>query len=384
MGRSLLKVLLLAAVVVLPVEAVSGVAVLMLQRAGLIWTPPDLEGYDRFLASRDPLLGWPDPAASSEGELASDGTRRDPGFPEPEEAPACVAVFGDSFTWGDEVGAGESYPAALGRSLGCRVANFGVPGYGTDQALLRYRDRVRSDAPVVVLGHYSGDIIRNVNRYRGFLTNTGFGMKPRFRIGSEGELELIPPADLSARQMRELGEHPEWLPHEFFFPGGEAGIVRRKLPFTATAISVLGHYRLQARLNGVPSYQAFYAPDHPSRALEVTAGIARAFAQTARARGQHPILVLVPDEKDLIQAQSGLPLPYEPLIERAEAAGIEVVDGARAALAALDGRAPCALYTRCGGAHFNPEGYAVLAQGLRSPIEGVLPIDAPDRRDATL
>lgn len=373
MRRTVLKILLLAFIVVVPIEVLSFAACMMLQRAGLMWTPPDLDGYEAFFEARDPLLGWPSPTTPLEAPFAADRTRADPGFPNVEEAPPCAATFGDSFTWGDEVGPAESYAAVLGRELGCRVANFGTPGHGTDQALLRFRDRAGSTAPVVVLGHYSGDIIRNVNRYRGFLATSGggYGAKPRFLVGRDG-LELIPLPELSKQDLAELGDRPDLVPHEFFFPGGESGIPQMRFPYTLSALSVLGHYRIQARLRGVPSYADFYSETHSSGALGVTLGVVREFARVALERGQHPILILIPDEKDLIEAKAGRALPYQPLTDAARASGIEVVDGAEAALEVLGEREPCAIYTRCGGAHFNPEGYAMIAHALRPRVEEAL------------
>jgi hypothetical protein len=362
---------MLMVVILVPIELVSLVAGLLLQRVGLVWSPEDVDGYEAYLESRDPLLGWPNPSRFGTGAFAADGTRLDSGFPDLAQATPCVAVFGDSFTWGDEVGPTENYPAVLGQQLGCRVANFGTPGYGTDQAFLRYRDRVATQAPVVILGHYSEDIIRNVNRYRGFLSNNGYGLKPRFLLRDE-ELELLPIPDLSAEEFADLGAHPEWIPEDFFVPGGDAGIVRMGFPFIWTALSAMGHYRMQARMRGVPSYAAFYDADHPSGALEVTAAIMLDFVRVARSRGQTPVLVVIPDEKDLIELRAGRPLPYAPLVERIRAAGVEVPDVAEAALAVLGDREPCALYTRCGGAHFNPEGYAMLAGSLRPSIEAGL------------
>jgi lysophospholipase L1-like esterase len=48
-----------------------------------------------------------------------------------------VLAAGDSFTFGDEVGDADTWPANLERRLGVRVLNAGVPGYGFDQAVLR-------------------------------------------------------------------------------------------------------------------------------------------------------------------------------------------------------------------------------------------------------
>jgi hypothetical protein len=65
-----------------------------------------------------------------------------------------VAVFGDSFAFGSEAADDDTYAAVLGRELPrAEVMNFGVPGYGPDQMLLRFREEGAAFHPdVVVLG----------------------------------------------------------------------------------------------------------------------------------------------------------------------------------------------------------------------------------------
>ena len=190
MPRTALKVGLLVLLMLAPLELSSWIAGRVLAPRGVVYLPPEAEGFDAYLARRDPLLGWPPPAARGGPIHDEHGARR---APDEAPGPPCMAVFGDSFTFGDEVAPDETYAHALGERLRCRVANYGVGGYGTDQAYLRYRERFEEPADVVLLAHYSENIIRNVNRYRGFLTGGGFGWKPRFRLddGSSLELSLI-------------------------------------------------------------------------------------------------------------------------------------------------------------------------------------------------
>jgi hypothetical protein len=346
----------------LPIELASAVAGRVLAARGLFYVTPSLDAYSDYLAQRDPLLGWPRPAAFGQQEYDATGSRLIPRFPDPARAPSCGATFGDSFTWGDEVSPEHSYPNVLSDLLGCRVANYGVPGYGTDQAYLRFRDRTPRDAArVVVLGHWSEDVIRNVNRYRGFLAGNALGFKPRFIAGADGDLELLPMPDLGAAQIAQLAEHPELLPHEYFFPGGPSGVARLEFPYTLAIARLFGHYRMRAWMHDEPSYAQFYAADHASGALDVTVAVLRAFVRDARGRSQEPVVVLIPDEKDLRFAREGRALPYQPLADALRAQGIEHPDVAGGMLRRLDGRDPCDLFTRCGRGHFNPEGYAELA-----------------------
>jgi hypothetical protein len=147
----------------------------------------------------DAELGWcvrPDSGRAAGdvhvGSLGARGTRR---YGEhPPSGIVRLACFGDSFTFGDEVKDAWTFEALL-EALDPRVQalNFGVPAYGTDQALLRFRREGLHGARVAVLGLLLENIGRNVNRYRALWTprtETPLA-KPRFVLVA-GRLELVP------------------------------------------------------------------------------------------------------------------------------------------------------------------------------------------------
>lgn len=77
------------------------------------------------------------PAAKWHGKqvtIGADGLREN-GQPQPEGAP--ILTLGDSFTFGLLVADDETWPACLERETGQPVANAGVSGYGTAQAVRR-------------------------------------------------------------------------------------------------------------------------------------------------------------------------------------------------------------------------------------------------------
>ena len=351
----------LALLLALFVETSSYLAGRVLAGRGFVYRAesPTQADYERYLADRDPLVGWPGRRALDSEALDASGSRLVPRFPDPDER-SCVALFGDSFTFGDEVAHEHAYGNVLSGLLGCRVANYGMGGYGTDQAYLRFRDVIRDRAPVVVLGHYSSNVVRNVNRLRAFLGGPPLRFKPRFVLDPTGELELVPLADLA-----ELGRLPELLAHDYFRPGGGAGTVELRFPYTLSVGRVLGHYRLRSWLRAGPSYSAFYDPEHPSGALQVTSAIIRAFVRDARDRAQTPIVILIPDVKDLIERRARRPASYRPLEDSLAQSGIETPGVARRLLAAIGDRRPGTLYVRGRrGGHFTPEGNALLARIL--------------------
>jgi len=181
------------------------------------------------LRNFSPRYGWGNlPGACNEGgfrlAINSVGAR---GAREVEPAPPAgrlrVLCFGESFTYGTEVADGEDWPAQL-EALEPRleVLNFGVGAWGTDQALLRFRDVAPTLEPdVVILGLLLENICRNVNRFRQ-MYQPGDALalgKPRFRLVG-GELELVPLPyaseiefleDAVAGKLREtLGAHEWW------------------------------------------------------------------------------------------------------------------------------------------------------------------------------
>lgn len=342
------------------VELSAFAAAKLLSRRGLLYVPPDLAEFDEYMNNRDPELGWPGKRALETGQYDARGSRIVPAFPNPK-GKACVAVFGDSFTFGDEVAAGDSYPNVLASRLGCRVDNFGVSGYGTDQATLRY-ELLEPEAPIVVLGHMSENIIRNVNQNRGFMASNTFGLKPRFLLRGD-ELELLPLPSLTKDQYASLeNDAANVLPHDYFAPGGPSGLANLRFPYTLSVLGATRHYRFLARLRGEPSYAEFYRSDHASGALRTTAAIIERFVTTARARGQKPLVLIIPDVKDLEWLRDHGELTYQSLVDLLVARKLPFVSATEPLNAYLGDRDPCDIYFSCGGSHFRPEGYRELAK----------------------
>ncbi len=151
----------------------------------------------------DPDLGWshiPDvvgrlvtPEFDVEMRINSIGLRDREFATEKAAGVRRVALFGDSFVegWGVPIEAAVSrqLEACLHREGALvEVANFGVAGYGTDQALLLFEQQdLRFGADEVVLFFYGNDLWNNASR-RGIGAERGF--KPYFRVRGSGQLAL--------------------------------------------------------------------------------------------------------------------------------------------------------------------------------------------------
>lgn len=367
----LIAVLLLAVVV----EAISFVAARILLPTGLLVERQQIDGYEEYMKTRDPVLGWPSPEYFGNKDFDISGSRMIPAFPD-ESLESCAALYGDSFTWGDEVEAADAYGNVLAEMLGCRVANYGVGGYGTDQAAIRYMQVIEDNAQIVVLGHFSDNIIRNVNQLRDFVAGGRFGFKPRF-ILENGNLRQVPLPELSAGEYSEVVNRArELLPHEYFQPGslGAAGIMQ--FPYTRAVVNTAFHYRMVSALMGIrPTYAPFYRPDHPSGALDVTVELLVEVDAIAQGRGQRFVVLLIPDLYDLRATRAGKSVSYAPLKDALYDAGIELIDSAEYFGANYQGESFCALFVSCGASHFNAAGYRLLAESV---YQAIIQHESPD------
>ena len=153
------------------------------------------------------------------GELDSLGSRRNTFFPN-VTARACVSTYGNSFTYSSEVDLLDAWPNQLARILGCRVNNFGVGSYGTDQALLRFYQNTFDRPSIAILAHSSIYITRNINEF-GYLRtgNQPFDFKPRFLPVGNGNFKLKPIRDFVGLDYRDVYNNPDkYFPDDYFLP----------------------------------------------------------------------------------------------------------------------------------------------------------------------
>ena len=92
--------------------------------------------------------------------------------------------MGDSFTYGDEVSDGQTWPAQLRLLTGRRVLNGGVSGYGFDQIVLRAEQLAARYRPTTIVVAFIADDIRRTEMSRMWSAD-----KPYFVI-EDGRLAL--------------------------------------------------------------------------------------------------------------------------------------------------------------------------------------------------
>ncbi len=117
----------------------------------------------------------------------------------PDSGTLRIAIFGDSFSHGDGVIYSDSWGNQLEQELRSQgieaeVLNFGVGGYGMDQAFLRYLNRgVEFHPDIVIFGFSIENTLRNLYLFRYFYKKglTGIPLsKPRFILNGN-ELSLV-------------------------------------------------------------------------------------------------------------------------------------------------------------------------------------------------
>ncbi len=328
----------------------------------------DQRDYASYRRERHPTLGWPRPSDPDELHFEA---RAIPSYPTP--GGECVATFGDSFTYGDEVEDNEAWSNVLSRSLQCRVANYGVSGYGTDQAYLLFRDLRLNTPRVSILGFLPHNAMRNVNQNRYFITggNT-YGLKPRFTLtGDGGGLTHIPIPDLGYDDFVDSFAKPEaYLAHETFTPSSEYGPIVLSFPYSRAFIKYVMSERVRMYIGGWPGWRGFVSEGHSSHALEVTAGIFDLFARTAQSRNQTALVLMFPTARSYDAFLSKGEIAYQPLLDRLESIGVSVLDLHDPIREYLGDRRICHLLTdvaSCSG-HFNAEGNELVAAAVYTKI----------------
>ncbi|MBK6940761.1 MAG: hypothetical protein IPH13_11260 [Planctomycetes bacterium] len=308
-----------------------------------------LRRFEAWLAGRGELvgamrhdaeLGWAPPRSGGEGEFRYDerGARVAPTAG--ESGQRRVFVFGDSFVHGDEVAAADTFPEQVARLTGWVVSNFGVSGFGLDQALLRAR---------VVLAEHAADevwlcfvpatALRVVNLYGPVLRHDDatISFKPRFRFDDDGSVRLI----------RNPAADPSVVPRLLADADGFAESVGRFETFVARwpqAYAKRGSHWSHAfatsrilltRFERGERFPDEWLDDPESEVSRLLVALIATCAADVAARGARFRLVVLPDGRSLRRraARDGHAY-WDGLVSRLRERGIDVLDPTETLLAA--------------------------------------------------
>ena len=350
-----------------------------------------LEGYqvgarEVLAADRDALavfddqLGWrPNPRLSNEvSKINALGLRSGREYEARAAAGTLrVAAFGDSFVYGHEVAMADAWPTLVeAGDPTIEVLNFGVTGYGPDQAYLRFSAEAAAVHPdVVVWGVSPWNLRRLVNVFRPFLTKAPeFAVKPRYHLGTDG-LTFVPQPVATLDAVQHFVEHPDDLrligEHDYFYdawvfenPVHDWSASARLL--TAVTIKIHRRFVSSDRILVGPRDEAVFNVE--SEAFGILEELMRRVATEAKALGATPAIMVIPDRFSLERLRRGVPPAESPLLEACNAAELVCWDVADAFAGSAD--APLDGWFSPGG-HYSPEGNAMVAAWVTARLEAL-------------
>lgn len=348
-------------------EAISSYTIYNIPRAAkLFYSPPSIDPsqFQSYLKVRDPILGWP--RLDGEGPFRFDslGARPDPTFPDVKNP--CISVYGDSFAYGEEVDHEEAWAHQLSQQLSCRVANYGVPGYGTDQAFLRFQKNTHDTAPLIILGIYQENILRIVNQYRYLLSKGDFlSFKPRFILEND-TLQLISIPVMPESNLESLLSNPgKVFENEWFLPGSDSGPASIRFPYSFSVAKSLLSQRVQNGLLGKPNWLEFYSETHPSGAYPLLVKIISSFSEEVHRRHSKFKVIIFPSTAGYQYRERTGENPTKHLSDTLTSMNIDFIDLSSEFPSSLRGDAYCDLLTNqgryCSG-HYNANGNRMVSK----------------------
>ncbi len=281
-----------------------------------------------------------------------------------------IAAFGDSFAHGDEVKNPDTWEEKLDTlDPKLETLNFGVPGYGLDQAYLRYKEQgVLFNPHIVIIGFMSDDIHRSVSVFKPFYyPTTGIPLaKPRFALENDKLLFLRNPMsqledykrllENERLVLRELGEY------DFYF----------RTEYRASPLDLSYLYRFWQILRrqfferfdaGSVYYGGRYK--ETSEAFLVTTQLFDAFYEEALKNGSLPLIVIFPNRPDLYRDKKNKVSDYAPLLKYLASKGYRTLNALDGFKKFGEGHSVDDYFNTGGqGGHYGPLGNEVVARFL--------------------
>ena len=283
----------------------------------------------------DPDLGWRYRTAyvSKQDTINRQGLRASHEYTAlPSQGMTRVAAFGDSFVYGNEVGNDAAWSAQVEKKFPeFEVLNYGVGGYGTDQAYLRYLKEGNELAPdVVLVGFTPIDLGRVVNVYRRFMTTAEWPLfKPRFVLSANEELRLLPSPVrdsvayarylVNPQAVRQIGRDDLWYePLVYDNPLYDLSASVR----LASALWI----RLRRRYFGSERLMTGKVFSTESTAFKIQVRLLERFVATIDSMDAVPLVVVFPDRISIESDAAGGSTVYEPLVRTLRRDGVAMLD----------------------------------------------------------
>ena len=334
---------------------------LILIKYSVIYDPKVSQNYEVYLKKRHDILGW-DTSSGNDNKRFIDkyGARID--YSSFNLSHYCIDVYGDSFTYGYWEPQ-KAWASILSELVKCRVRNFGVGGFGSDQAYIKFLNN-KNHSEIVFLNHLSENIIRNVNQYRNFIYPSDvYKFKPRF-ILQDNKLNLISIPKITEQNISDFLLNPhKYLNHEYFIPNGPSGVQYWKFPYTLNVFKSFNHWQIKQKIKRVDAkYSKFYNLNHPSEAIQITYRILIDFYQTSKLKGLKPIITVFPTCRDLMYYSKNKQVPYKNLIDMLEKENLNYIDFSNV-LIEKSKKDFDKYYEECSG-HYNSQGELIIAETI--------------------
>jgi hypothetical protein len=143
---------------------------------------------DSPVSSDNAVLGWGYYDQDLGWDSHKSGKRNGPNL-----RTVCGAAFGDSLTHGDEVKDEEVWPFLISTYMNCEIENFGVGGYGQDQAYLKYV-KYKPAGKLIVIAIFQEMLRRNfAASWRFYASLPNSLPKPLFHLDGASRLSLEQP-----------------------------------------------------------------------------------------------------------------------------------------------------------------------------------------------
>ncbi len=285
--------------------------------------------------------------------------------PSPPDGVLRIALFGDSHTHGDDIAYEQSWGYRLEELLaetgaGAEVLNFGVGGYGMDQAYLRWQiDGARYRPDVVVFGLAPSNIARNLNVFRSLLvhrTNIPFS-KPRFVLEGD-ELRLINSPTLPIEGILPTLEDfagSTLRPYEFFYTEDYADRW-----WLHSVLLNVGAKAIRRRLVGETTVACRGIDEEPAR---TASAIVDAFASEVAASGARFFVAHLPHRKDMRGYHAAGRFCYDDLLRRLDE---------RHSLIRMESYFTDPDFERYLAGHYSAEGNELIARAVAEQIGPML------------
>ena len=321
----------------------------------------------------DPHLGW---VVQPNVDLGSYITNADAVRSQKEVTPSIPVdrfrwgTFGDSFTFGDEVDNTETWQSQTELiNPEFEFLNFGVGGYSIDQAYLRYQKQSKIfDFSGVIIGVQSRDIFEVANTFRPFSlpeTSAPF-TKPRYVIES-GNLILLENPLPDRKSYLNLLSHPAIALDAV---GKRDYYYQRK--YKDGPYDFLNSVRLYKILADEIDIRIFDRGilreakyDKNSETYAIADKILRSFYEEVQQTGATPVIVFLPNKRDINKSRSGADVSYAPLRDELIKDGFKVIDPQKAF------ETSDAIEALIGG-HYTALGNLRLAQYLSYELSGII------------